>query len=170
MLRAQLKTEENKAEEKGGGISAPFGVCLGDNSESADRKGSGPRVPHVCICGHSIGSHKEMSYGGWSCTNGKLWCPCETPRAVLEASDLRDFHFSTYGWGDRHALSLGIMKSIRKGRRVRQLIENNCFKCGLGFERLIPTSLSSDYFVLDYPGPRNALLCSDCWSGFPIRP
>ena len=165
-----METELNRENTEGGGAVAPFGIeQLGDFTD-LNRPLGGPRVPHVCICGHSVGSHKEMSYGGWSCTNGKLWCPCEKPRAVLEAPDLRDFHFSTYGWGDRHALSLGIMKSIRKGRKVRQLVENICFKCGLGFERLIPTSLSSDYFVLEYPGPRNALLCSDCWSGFPLRP
>jgi hypothetical protein len=159
-----------RATNGGSDNTAPFGISSNELTPTQTALSGGPRVPFVCVCGHSIGSHKEMSYGGWACTNGKLWCPCENPRAVLEAPDLRDFHFSTYGWGDRHALSLGIMKSIRKGRKVRQLVENNCFKCGLGFERLIPTSLSSDYFVLEYPGPRNALLCQDCWSGFPVRP
>ena len=161
IYETQLSTYES------GSLAVPFGFELPAMSPSDGAKQDG-RIPHVCICGHSLGSHHANSTGGF-CINGKLWCPCEKPFPVLEVLDLRDFHFRTYGWGDRHALTLGTFKSIRSGRKVRQLIENKCFKCAQLPERLIATSLSGDYFVLEEGGPRNALLCPECWSKYPVR-
>ena len=161
ICETQLSIEESES------LAAPFGFEVPDTSTS-DGVVRVERIPHVCICGHSLGSHHSTSAGGF-CINGKLWCPCETPYPVLEVLDLRDFHFRTSGWGDLHALTLGTFKSIRNGRKVRQLIENKCFKCAQQSERLIATSLSIDYFVLEECGPRNALLCPDCWSKYPVR-
>jgi hypothetical protein len=163
--------QENLGEkaERGSELTAPFGLEPSVRTPVEVALSGGTRVPYVCICGHSIGSHHEMAIGGWYCSNGRLWCPCERPLAVLEVPDLRDFHFRTYGSGDRHALTLGVQRSLRNGRLVRQLIDNACFKCQEVHERLIPTSLSNELAILEYPGPRNALLCPDCWSGLPSR-
>lgn len=149
-------------DKRGGIFAAPFGV------EPAPEQ-TPLRNPYVCICGHSMGSHHEISGGMYDCTNGRMWCPCERPTAVIEAENLRDFYFKTSGWGNRHALTLGIQKSIKHGRRVTQLLESICWRCKQPCEQLIPTSFSIDLAILERPGPINSLLCQDCWSCFPVR-
>lgn len=148
--------------KRGGSNATPFGV------EPIQERVL-QRNSFVCVCGHSMGSHHKTSDGGGYCTSGKMWCPCEYPQEVLEAQDLRDFYFRTSGWGNRHALTLGIQKSIKRGRKVTQILESICWRCKQPCEQLIPTSFSQDLAILECPGPINSLLCLDCWSYFPIR-
>jgi hypothetical protein len=148
--------------ERGGPQATPFGI-----EPTPDEVPQ--RNPFVCVCGHSMGSHHETSSGSHYCTNGKMWCPCERPKAVLEAQNLKDFYFRTSGWGNRHALTLGIQKSIKNGRKVTQLLESICWRCKEPCEQLIPTSFSDDLAILERPGPINSLLCQDCWACFPVR-
>jgi hypothetical protein len=161
-LLSHLFRPSESTNERGGSQVTPFGV-----EPTPDQVPQ--RNPFVCVCGHSMGSHHETSNGGGYCSNGKMWCPCEHPKAVLEAQDLRDFYFRTSGWGNRHALTLGIHKSIRRGRKVTQLLESICWRCKQPCEQLIPTSFSEDLVILERPGPINSLLCQDCWAVFPVR-
>lgn len=150
-------------------VSTPFGfnleeiksISLLGVKKKADRR--------VCVCGHSVGSHGPGYRSKWMCSNGKLSCPCQDLFPVLEASDLRYFHFKTEGWGPRHALSLGTQKCIERGGKVTPLVTEACFICGKPSNRLIPTSLTFEKLILEQPGPLNALLCQDCWSELPVR-
>lgn len=150
-------------------VSAPFGFNL-EEIESISKLGARKPIDRrVCACGHSVGSHGPGYRHKWMCSNGKLSCPCQDLFPVLEASDLRYFHFKTEGWGPRHALSLGTQKCLERGGKVFPLIKDACFNCGKEANRLIPTSLTLEKVILEKPGPLNALLCQDCWSKLPVR-
>lgn len=149
--------------------SSPFGFDL---QEIADVSKLGQKKPtdrRVCVCGHSIGSHVPGYRSKWLCSNGKLSCPCQNLHPVLEASDLRFFHYKTEGWGPRHALALGTQKCIERGGLVTPIVKHECFACRNLADRLIPTSLTMENVILDQPGPLNALLCPNCWSERTIR-
>jgi hypothetical protein len=120
----------------------------------------------ICVCGHGVNRHLDLRPGETGCFVSRMSCPCAQVIPVLEVSDTRYFMTKTAGWGDKHALSTGLLRLHKAGGTAKSLIGKVCLKCGVESEKLIPTSMDESLAVLEKPGTRNALLCSDCWAGF----
>jgi len=63
----------------------------------------------ICICGHPMARH-ERSGEFSSCTVSKSWCACSAPLPVLEAERIKPFRFASTGFGQKHALSKGVIR------------------------------------------------------------
>lgn len=163
------ESEKHPNPDKSNHIVAPFGFDLSEISEVAQMGNRSKALPHICVCGHSVGSHSSGVGARWFCSNGKMNCPCQNLVPVIRASDLRYFHFKTEGWGPRHALALGVHRCLEKGGTVAPLIERACFICEKPSASLLPVSMTASMVMLEKPGPFNALLCRDCWSNLPIH-
>lgn len=143
----------------------PFGL----DANEIEAALAGKRDGRICMCGHPLTQHDEFSAGQNGCFPSRTICSCKTPFPVLDVSDKRFFQFSTTGWGERHAISVGLLALTKSGGTSRLLIESRCFNCTNESVKLIPTSLSSGNSILESTGEQNLLLCSSCWSEFPIR-
>lgn len=142
----------------------PFGLVASDIEAAL----AGKRDGRICACGHPLSQHDEFGAQQSGCFPSRIICSCKTPFPVLEVSDKRFFQHSTTGWGERHALSVGLLALKKSGGTSRVLVENRCFKCTSESVKLIPTSLNAGNSILEGPGDQNLLLCSSCWSQFPI--
>lgn len=72
------------------------------------------RSREVCVCGHSMNFHTEVGERT-VCSPAKMRCKCVKGRAILEASNLRMFMYSTSGIGSEHALGKGLTASVAHG-------------------------------------------------------
>jgi len=132
------------------------------------RRGRAGQTREVCVCGHSIGHHTFVeSREVWSCSPGMTRCSCQSPRAVLVATNLRMFMFSTEGPGALHALGKGMVASIAEGESFNW-IENPalCDKC-LGTLTaeggVFPTPLAESSGFVMGTSPHNRILCGSCF-------
>lgn len=72
------------------------------------------RDGRICACGHPMSKHREVdvyedgSLITYSCYPTRTSCLCAEALPVLEVSDIRPFMRKTKGYGDQHALSLGL--------------------------------------------------------------
>lgn len=131
-------------------------------SSFSDSISRGLTDKRICVCGHPIIRHSKGESGYWACTWGKLWCPCQAPIPVLTASNVKFFQMRTRGVGERHALSLGIYKSIKNEIELAFTPDVACFKCDMRKPSLKPVSLDRNFRVLDIPGHYNGLFCPEC--------
>lgn len=117
----------------------------------------------ICVCGHPVNAHHTLSQNHSGCFPARMYCPCRAPMAVTRVSNSRFFKAKTRGWGERHALSIGLLKLYDSGGFAEALDGIGCFGCESHGPALIPTSMDEFGLVLEYPGQVNALLCRNCW-------
>lgn len=117
----------------------------------------------ICVCGHPANSHQVLTQNHSGCFTARMYCPCRTPVPVTRVSNSRFFKAKTRGWGERHALSIGLLKLHDSGGTAEALDGTGCFGCESQGPALIPTSMDEFGMVLEYPGQVNALLCRSCW-------
>lgn len=122
------------------------------------------RDNRICICGHSIKRHGTDLRGNIHCKPSALYCPCRTPRAVLETQDVRDFQRKTLGAGKLHALGRGLATAVEKQHQVTWLIEIKCDKCGEQ-GNIAPTPVKENGDIAHEATAWNALLCRTCRTG-----
>ena len=147
--------------------ATPFGISLDEVAKHLEDDASLFVGRNVCACGHSMKRHQRLAPDLIACCPARMFCPCSTPIPVVEVSDTRYFLNKTIGWGHRHALTMGLYRLINAGGEVKEVIERRCMKCGESSDKLTPTSLNSNFFIVEQPGEHNALLCDLCWSDFP---
>lgn len=85
----------------------------------------------VCICGHGVSKHRYDAIAGqWSCKPA-FNCPCKSPVAVMEVTNIKSFLRKTEGGGTLHALFGGLqgMKELDKEATFKQLIPWICHFC-----------------------------------------
>lgn len=120
----------------------------------------------VCSCGHAMNKHTKTENGIWSCNTARMWCPCQYPIPVVEASDTKYFMTKSYGYGAKHALATGLRRSQLKGVSTKLIVEAACFKCKATRVELLPAGLSRHNEMLDIPAPRNGIFCRKCIYSF----
>lgn len=133
-----------------------------------DRK---PPIREVCICGHSMRRHESFGDGKSYCQVAKTFCPCETPKSVIEVEDTRPFMYNTNGYGSLHALFRGIKRLNQMGKSYRLTLPSNCWACGQGAD-LQPVPINQFNEISNKGEARNALLCLTClykWQGIPVE-
>jgi len=94
----------------------------------------------ICICGHAMSKHSEPEINPRYCATGKLFCMCQNPTPVILVEDARFFVRATYGWGPKHAFSLGLNAYLKTGKAVNWLCEPVCFVCGVANLGVSPAS------------------------------
>lgn len=129
----------------------------------------------VCLCGHSARAHSSESVSAtrdttrFTCTFGRMVCPCTSFQHVLTATPVRGFSFKTTGPGEAHALKKGIRKAKSMGSRIDWVGVPACAVCGAVGVDLIPTAVTRAGVVLDRPSAHNILLCADDLSAFRLN-
>ena len=121
-----------------------------------------PLSREVCICGHSVNNHKDFGDGQLICAPGKQFCPCQRLLPVIEVENTKYFLRRTRGYGEKHALTLGLHHLTKHGFWSRMLIEPICFKCKSTSVSIYPTPISRGNTVSYGPSPLNVFLCIDC--------
>ena len=117
----------------------------------------------VCLCGHPRSKHIESSLG-YTCSPGKLFCPCKRLRVVVESPNLRPFMFKSTGGGVLHALSKGLLKAVELEIEVEWVADSICDRCGRE-GRVGPVPVSQRGFEVDEASGFDALLCDGCRFG-----
>jgi hypothetical protein len=116
----------------------------------------------ICICGHSVKSHKIIEGRGvHKCQALKQSCPCRSPRAVLNTSNARLFLHKTFGGGGLHALTQGIVSAQKRGAEVEWVIEQKCDKCS-AVGPVSPVPVTQQGAIRDEATGIDILLCRDC--------
>jgi len=118
----------------------------------------------VCICGHPRSKHIE-SHLGYTCSPGKLFCPCKKLRVVVETPNLRFFMAKTRGGGSLHALTQGITATIKAGLETNWIGGTNCDRCGEE-KRLSVVPVSQRGVEMEEATGYDALLCDGCRFGW----
>lgn len=118
-----------------------------------------PRSKQICICGHTVTSHRFSTSIGYTCKPNTNYCPCEKVQPVFFAGNARHFKRSTHGPGMKHALSMGIVAMTRSGAKGEWLIPLKCMFPGCGNPEIVPSPLTKDQRVPDRAAPINVLLC-----------
>lgn len=123
----------------------------------------GPRDNRICVCGHAVARHKTDEFSGITeCRPSRMYCPCETPRAVLEAEDTRMFLRQTNGPKSEHALVRGMVALVVAEKEAKWLDDPLlCDKCG-NRGNISPVPLTKNNRIAYEPSARNALLCETC--------
>lgn len=117
----------------------------------------------VCICGHPMARHEfDVALAQEVCSPNAAGCMCDSPRAVLETSDLRKFLRSTKGMGSSHALTQGMIAAKKAGVEMNWIEQPSCNKCGASGVRVLPAPVSSRGEILDKSSKINVFLCIDC--------
>lgn len=121
----------------------------------------------VCACGHSMNYHTEIG-GMHVCRPTKMRCRCTNPRSVLDVEDLRQFTYTTFGYGSEHALGRGMTASVVKGKAVKWVEEtplcDSCLKVVVGS----PIAVSLDTRgeiprLVKESGQVDKLVCEECF-------
>ncbi|MGA1717683.1 MAG: hypothetical protein ACO38Q_02630 [Aquiluna sp.] len=141
---------------------------LGINVEEAietDRRlmKKGPRDNRICVCGHAVARHKTDEFSGITeCKPSRMYCPCDSPRAVLEAEDTRMFLRQTNGPKSEHALVRGMVALVVAEKEAKWLDDpllcDKCQKRG----NISPVALTKNNKIAYEPSSKNALLCDSC--------
>ena len=116
----------------------------------------------ICVCGHPMMWHSDTGSRSM-CSFANTYCRCQSPLAVITASDLRYFKKLTRGAGADHALSLGCYSALKAGKTVRWLAEPKCFKCKQVGASIKPVALNSLNRVAFASGEINVFLCANCY-------
>lgn len=128
------------------------------------------RDGRICACGHPVRHHNvETGTQHVSCKPGRQLCPCTLLKPVIKVADTRYFMRRSEGNGRLHALSMGIVASIKANKdladKMEWLVPNTCEKCGTEDVQLFPTHVTADGVIMDEPTRFNALLCDNCRFG-----
>lgn len=116
----------------------------------------------VCICGHSVNNHKDFGDGQLICSPAKQFCPCSKLLPVIEVENTKYFLRRTRGYGEKHALTIGLHYLTKHGLWSRMVIEPICFRCGATDLTIYPTPISRDNTISYGPSAVNAFLCLEC--------
>ena len=155
-------------------VTAKGGALLGSSALSAmqlttpyldevdKRPKQKPLSRDICICGHSVNNHKDFGDGQLICTPAKQFCPCERLLPVIEVENTKYFLRRTRGYGEKHALTMGLHHLTKNGFWSRMLIEPICFRCEGTNLTIYPTPISRGNSVSYGPSPLNVFLCLDC--------
>jgi hypothetical protein len=118
-----------------------------------------PLSKRICICGHTVKSHRLVPSRGYSCEPGNVWCYCPKPLEVYFASDARCFSRATHGVGMKHALGLGIADLKRKKKTGHWLIPIGCWVQGCQESDITVACLTNEGFVTNKSTSQSALIC-----------
>lgn len=118
-----------------------------------------PIQKRVCICGHTVNSHKFEPNFGYICKPGNIHCRCSGPSPVLCASNAKPFLRSTHGYGYKHALGLGIAALEDLGGSVEWMIDLQCQVMNCTAVEVTITCLNDMSRVVAESTPRSAFLC-----------
>jgi hypothetical protein len=156
-LEETLLSEKNALEMMGISIEEALEV----DKQLTDKHKSKKKDSRICICGHAVVKHTV--YGGVvACKPSALTCPCKKVRSVLEAEDTRYFLRKTAGSGAMHALSRGIINSIKTHKSVTWIIPLECDRCGRSENNVVPVPVTQSGYATDEATGYDALLCPDC--------
>ena len=150
-------SEKNALEMMGISIEEALEVDNKLTEQNRSRK----KDSRICICGHAVVKHTV--YGGVvACKPSALTCPCKKVRSVLEAEDTRYFLRKTAGSGAMHALSRGIINSIKTHKSVEWIIPLACDRCGRSENNVVPVPVTQSGYAADEATGFDALLCPEC--------
>jgi hypothetical protein len=127
-----------------------------------------PRRPtnrQICICGHPMTKHSEITAGIQSCVTSNLWCPCSKPFAIAEVDDVRYFMRESHGRGIKHALTIGLRNLQKAGKSSHLLIEPHCFLCQRNDRALEVIGIDRNGGIAFSSAPVNVLACEACTLG-----
>jgi hypothetical protein len=142
--------------------SAPvsfFDVDQEKASKYIDYLAKYPRSKQICLCGHTVTSHRYSTTLGYTCKPNKNYCPCQSVHPAYFAGNARHFKRSTHGPGMKHALSLGIVAMRKSGATGEWLVELKCMFPGCRNPEIVPAPMTQDQRVPDRATPINVLLC-----------
>lgn len=142
--------------------SAPapyFDVDQVSASKYLDYLAKYPRSKQICICGHTVTSHRFETSIGYTCKPNSNYCPCQKVQPVYFAGNARHFKRSTHGPGMKHALSLGIVAMRKSGAEGKWLVDLKCMFPECANPDIVPAPLTKDQRVPDRATPINLLLC-----------
>jgi len=146
-------------------------VAVGRYLKERDEKGYMVRVREVCVCGHSVNYHKDLSDGTGrrACKVGQQFCACSEMRAVLRTDNLRLFMHTTSGVGDKHALGKGLVSCLIKGASFEWLESPlTCDSCNELVDAPVPVSFSElngeIRVMVTQSGKRNFIYCPTCYA------
>ena len=142
-------------------LKGQFGVNQAQASEYMDYLDKFPRSKQICICGHTITSHRYFPSIGYTCKPNSMYCPCLKPRAVYFAGNARHFKRSTHGPGMKHALSQGIVRMTKSGAKGQWLEKLVCQVPGCNNLEIVPAPVNRDKRVTAEGSAYNVLLCRE---------
>ena len=141
-----------------------MGIDLSEAIE-ADRKltKKPKRDNRICCCGHAVARHRTDEYSGITeCKPSRMYCPCDTPRAVLEVEDTRVFLRQTWGPKTQHALIRGMVALAEADKEAKWINDPQlCDKCQSA-ETVYPIPLTANNRIAEEASSKNALLCDSC--------
>ena len=144
-----------------GDLEGQFGVDDDQASKYMDYLDKFPRSKQICICGHTITSHRYNPSIGYTCKPNSMYCPCLKPRAVYFAGNARHFKRSTHGPGMKHALTQGIVKMTKSGSEGQWLEKLVCQVPGCKNLEIVPAPVNRDKRVTAEGSVFNVLLCRE---------
>ena len=160
--------ESNSADK----VMSVFGFGIDEVEEAMQQKEqekADARDGRICACGHPVRHHPITSTGEVSCRPGRQFCKCEHLKPVIKVADTRYFMRRSEGNGKLHALTLGIVASVKSkaelADKMEWLVPNTCEKCKTEDVALYPTNLTEDMVIVDKSATFTALLCDDCRFG-----
>ncbi|MFM1786420.1 MAG: hypothetical protein RL228_370 [Actinomycetota bacterium] len=139
-----------------------LGFSETDVEEELRKNRLAPPSKQVCICGHAVNKHSELSQGRWTCQTANHICPCQGPEPVLVVQDTRYFMKKTEGYGPMHAISYGLMRLRQEKKWARFIIDLKCDRCKAENCKLYPTALSPELRIVRRPSSINKFLCIEC--------
>ena len=136
-----------------------FDVDQGLASDYLDYLKKYPRSKQICICGHTVTSHRFSTSYGYSCRPNNQFCPCDQINPVYFAGNARHFKRSTHGPGMKHALTQGIVAMRKSGATGQWLIDLKCTFPGCKNLDIIPAPMTKENRVPERATSINVLLC-----------
>lgn len=115
----------------------------------------------VCLCGHSVNAHNAFE-GVVDCRPSKYQCPCKKLKPVIQVENLRIFIRRTSADTRGHALTLGMLESIKRNFKFEWLIDVACDRCGETDGRIGPCAVSRDGIISYTATGYDAMLCQNC--------
>lgn len=157
-------------------IDPILGITQADVDRYVTKKKAGTRRDQrVCVCGHSAGSHFDLSgeerpvdtlgIGEVGCQSGKVPCSCGEFKWVLTMPNIRSFIQKTTGPDHDHALAKGLASSMARGLKPEWREGIRCFYCKRPPEeagRLIPIAYNERGGEAFRSTPDNRLHCAEC--------
>lgn len=122
---------------------------------------SGVRDNRICLCGHGVSKHLQMS-GAVYCKPSRMECPCKVVRPVLEAEDTRAFLRKTVGAGAMHALARGLSSLRERGKSGSWIVDLKCDRCGSEESPIVPVPVTKNGVAVSEATGYDALLCVAC--------
>jgi hypothetical protein len=154
--------EQDSTETASGVEMIPhFGVTIEEvEAYLTSRKTDNPRRV-ICVCGHAMSKHSEPDGSRRYCATGRMLCYCSDPKPAIKVEDARYFIRWTHGWGEKHALALGLSAYLKTGKKVEWLIEPVCFVCKDPSRSVFPASVNRGYRISKRCDELNGLFCRE---------